>query len=95
MEEVLMSTSIFLEEREFLAHIHEVMIDEDNSLFRLTFPDITGCVAEGRSLFDAIEEARERLVDRLMSMKEANEKIPSAKHYSGESYVPVRVIFAD
>ncbi len=88
-----MSSSIFLEEREFLAHIQEIMIDEDTSIVRLTFPDIEGCQAEGRSLFDAIEEAREKLAHRLMSMREANEKIPLAEHYSGKEYIPVRVIF--
>ena len=51
--------------------------NEDGS-YTITFPDLPGCVSEGKSLPDAMEWAQSALSECLQLMIDENEAIPPA-----------------
>lgn len=50
----------------------------DNESYTVTFPDIKGCITEGKNLDDAIEMAHDALCLMLYDMEESKKAIPAA-----------------
>lgn len=44
--------------------------------YTVTFPDLPGCITEGKDIDDAIKMAKEAMELHLYNMKDDNEKIP-------------------
>jgi predicted RNase H-like HicB family nuclease len=50
---------------------------EEKYHYSVTFPDLPGCITEGRTIDEATEMAREALALHLFGMEEDEEEIPS------------------
>lgn len=55
-----------------------IFTPEQNGLFSVDFPDISGCYTSGESLIDAMEMAEDVLAMMLCFMEQKGEFIPSA-----------------
>ena len=58
------------------AHVVEPLTPEDGGGYLITFPDLPGCMSDGETIDEAIENGREALRDCISVFKESGRKIP-------------------
>ena len=56
---------------------------EDGGGFLVTFPDLPGCIADGATIEEAIEEAHDAFRAWQQAEMEDNKTMPEPKRYSG------------
>ncbi len=52
--------------------------------FLVSFPDLPGCLADGESIEEAVEEARDAFTAWMMAEQEDRGTMPAPKKYSGQ-----------
>ena len=57
----------------------------DDKTYTITFPDLPGCISEGKSLENALRMAHSALTQWVDYLKESNEELPVASNIMGLS----------
>ena len=68
---------------EFLIHVSPIPGDEGGG-HMVTVPDLPGCFADGDTIEEAIEEARDAFTAWTMAESEDKGSVPPPKSYSGQ-----------
>ncbi|MBI2027637.1 MAG: type II toxin-antitoxin system HicB family antitoxin [Deltaproteobacteria bacterium] len=64
----------------------QAKIYKDGKYYSVEFPDLQGCLSQGKTEEDALENAREALSLYLEEARNPQWNIPKPKHYRGSSY---------
>lgn len=65
---------------EAYAHVVEPLSNEDGGGFLITLPDLPGCMSDGESLAEAVENGRDAFSSWVSSVADAGEPIPPPMH---------------
>ena len=58
-----------------------IFTSNSDGSYTITFPDLPGCISEGKNLYDALEWAESALKEWLEYLIDKNKEIPKASAY--------------
>ena len=58
--------------------------EDDGGGYLVLIPDLPGCMADGGTIEEAIDEARDAFAAWAMAQREEGRELPKAKTYSGQ-----------
>ena len=58
-------------------YIYPAIFEHSDGSYTVTFPDLPGCITEGKDIDEALKMAKEAMELHLYNMEDDNEKIPA------------------
>lgn len=73
---------------EAYAHIISPLSEEDGGGYLITFPDLPGCMADGETEAEAVENGRDAFIAVVSALKDMGRDIPAPSFSSEDAVAP-------